>query len=395
MTVQEINPFFLMLPELLRPIAVILSAMAAVIASQALITGSYTLVSEAILLDLLPHLEIHYPSDTKGQLYIGAVNSILWVGCSLVVLYFRSGHRIESAYGLAITITMLMTTVLIFTYLLKVKKKTVLSWLVLLVFGAVETVFFVSSLGKFVHGGYFTAILTLIILVLMLIWYRGTQLEHKYRTDLRLRDHVASLKALREDDSLSLLTHNLVYLDNGRNPDYIDRDILYSILDKGAKRARAYWFLSVNVLDEPDAMNYELETYGTDYIFRIKLNLGFKCSQRINVYLRQIVQDLQQSGEMPPQDKKYSIYGRSTVGSFMFCMIGKSVPTKAELSSLDEMVLNAKYAIRKVAGSKSKWYGLDTSSLINETVPLIVSPRSTGARIKRADSDANRDRDGL
>ncbi len=142
-------------------------------------------------------------------------------------------------------------------------------------------------------------------------------------------------------------------------------------------------------------MNYELETYGTDYIFRIKLNLGFKCSQRINVYLRQIVQDLQQSGEMPPQDKKYSIYGRSTVGSFMFCMIGKSVPTKAELSSLDEMVLNAKYAIRKVAGSKSKWYGLDTSSLVNETVPLIVSPRSIGARIKRADSDANRDRDGL
>ena len=382
-SVQDMNPFFLMLPEMLRPVAVILSAMAAVIASQALITGSYTLVSEAILLDLLPHLEIRYPSDTKGQLYIGAVNNLLWIGCSLVVLYFRSGHRIESAYGLAITITMLMTTVLIFAYLLKVKRKKLLPWLVLLVFGTIEAVFFISSLGKFLHGGYFTAILTLLILAIMVVWYRGTLLEHKYRTDLRLKDHINTLSALRDDNSIPLLSHNLVYLDKGRNTEYIDRDILYSILDKDAKRARAYWFLSVSVLDEPETMNYELETYGTDYIFRIKLNLGFKCSQRINVYLRQIVQDLQMSGELPPQDKKYSIYGKSTVGSFKFCMINKSVPTKAELSSVDEFILNAKYAIRAIAGSRSKWYGLDTSSLIQEMVPLIVSPREKGPRIVR------------
>lgn len=381
--VQDMNPFFLMLPEMLRPVAVILSAMAAVIASQALITGSYTLVSEAILLDLLPHLEIRYPSDTKGQLYIGAVNNLLWIGCSFVVLYFRSGHRIESAYGLAITITMLMTTVLICAYLLKVKRKKILPWLVLLVFGTIEAVFFISSLGKFMHGGYFTAILTLMILMIMVVWYRGTQLEHKYRTNLRLKDHIPMLSALRADASIALLTNNLVYLDNGRNAEYIDRDILYSILDKDTKRAQAYWFLSVNVLDEPDTMNYELETYGTDYIFRIKLNLGFKCSQRINVYIRQIVEDLQQSGELPSQEKKYSIYGRSSVGNFKFCMISKSVPTKAELSSLDEFILNAKYAIRGVAGSRSKWYGLDTSSLINETVPLIVSPAVKGPRIRR------------
>ena len=171
-----------MLPEFLRPVAVVLSAIAAIIASQALITGSYTLVSEAILLDLLPNLEIRYPSDTKGQLYIGTVNSILWIGCSLVVLYFRSGARIEHAYGLAITMTMLMTTVLIFAYLSKLKKKPVLAVVVLLVFGTIESVFFVSSLGKFIHGGYFTVLLTLVILLLMIIWYRGTQLEQKFRT---------------------------------------------------------------------------------------------------------------------------------------------------------------------------------------------------------------------
>ena len=381
--IEDLNPFFLMLPELLRPFAVVLGAAAAIIASQALITGSYTLVSEAILLDLLPHLEIRYPSDTKGQLYIGTVNGVLWIGCSLVVLYFRSGSRMESAYGLAITVTMLMTTLLISVYLRKIKKLRALGWLLLLVFGVIEGVFFISSLGKFMHGGYVTVILTLVLLILMLIWYRGTQLEKKFATRLRLREHVPSLVALHDDESVPMLANNLVYLGSELDNELIDRDILYSILDKDAKRAQAYWFVSVHVLDEPYTMNYELETYGTDCVFRIRLNLGFKCSTRINVYLRQIVQDLLERGELPPQDKKYSIYGPSMVGTFKFCMIHKSVTTKTELSSLDELVLNAKYSIRKIAGSKVKWYGLDTSSLIMENVPLITGGGASVPQIRR------------
>ena len=382
-SIEDLNPFFLMLPEFLRPFAVIIGAAAAIIASQALITGSYTLVSEAILLDLLPHLEIRYPSDTKGQLYISAVNTILWVGCSAVVLYFRSGAKMEAAYGLAITVTMLMTTVLISVYLNKIRKLRAVSYLVLVVFGVLEAVFFISSLGKFTHGGYVTAILTLILLALMAVWYRATQLEQKYSTSLNFEDHISSLRSLRADESLPLLTHNLVYLDGAKDSDRIDRDILYSILDKDPKRAMAYWFININVLDEPDTMNYQVETYGTDFIFRIKLNFGFRCSPRINVYLRQIVQDLQASGELPMQDKKYSIYGSSTVGTFKFCIIHKSVSTKTELSALDELVLNTKYAIRSVAGSKVKWYGLDTSNLIMEHVPLITDGRGTPARIQR------------
>lgn len=372
--IEDLNPFFEMLPEMIRPVAVILSTMAAVIASQALITGSYTLVSEAILLDLLPRLEIRYPSETKGQIYLGAVNNLLWAGCSFVVLYFRSGHKIEAAYGLAITVTMLLTTILLSVYLRKIKGRKVLSWIMLAGFGLIESVFFISSLGKFLQGGYFTAILTVVILLLMIVWHRGTQIEQKYRTYLKISDHIPSLGMLRDDEDVYTLTQNLVYLDNSKDTEYIDRDILYSILDKDPKRAHAYWFVSVNVLDEPDAMNYQVETYGTDYIFRIRLNLGFKCSQRVNVYLRQIVDDLQKSGELPEQDKKYSIYGKSTVGSFKFCMIKKSVPTKSELSSADEMILNIKYAVRKIAGSRVKWYGLDNSSVIVESVPMIVTP---------------------
>ena len=352
---------------------------------EALITGSYTLVSEAILLDLLPHLEIRYPAQTKGQLYISTVNTILWIGCSMVVLYFRSGARMESAYGLAITVTMLMTTLLISVYLSKIRGKRLAGVGLLLVFGAIEAVFFLSSLGKFAHGGYVTVILTLLLLAIMVVWYRGTQLEHKYSTTLRFADYVPNLRSLHDDESLPLLANNLVYLDSSQDPERIDRDILYSILDKDQKRAQAYWFVSVNVLSEPDTMDYRVETYGTDFIFRVKLDLGFQCSPRINVYLRQIVQDLQQSGELPPQDKKYSIYGPSTVGTFKFCIIHKSVTTKTELSPLDERILNTKYAIRRLAGSKVTWYGLDTSSLILEKVPLITGGGSGGKHIRRAE----------
>lgn len=382
-TIENLNPFFLMLPEVLRPFAVLLGAAAAVIASQALITGSYTLVSEAILLDLLPHLEIRYPSETKGQLFIQKVNVILWIGCSLVVLYFRSGARMESAYGLAITITMLMTTLLISVYLMRIRRKRTLSFAVLVVFGILEAVFFVSSLGKFTHGGYVTVILTLLLLFIMLIWYRGTQLEGKFSTRLKLSDYIPNLKKLRDDSEVPTLSHNLVYLDKESDPDLIDRDILYSILDKDPKRAQAYWFVTVNVLNEPDTTSYHVETYGTDFIFRIRLNLGFKSSPAINLYLRQIVHDLMESGELPKQDKKYSIYGPSSVGTFKFCIVHKAVGSNTDLSTLDELVMNTKYAIRHVAGSKVQWYGLETSNVIIEKVPMIVSGSTEAKRIER------------
>ena len=383
-TQMDPNPFFLMLPEPMRPFAVILGAAAAVIASQALITGSYTLVSEAISLDLLPHLEVRYPSETKGQLFIEKVNTILWIGCSLVVLYFRSGARIESAYGLAITLTMLMTTLLISVYLMRLRKKKVLACAVLAVFGVLEAVFFISSLGKFTHGGYVTVILTLLLLALMVVWYRGTRLERHFITPLVLADYLPHLAKLHNDTSVPLFAHNLVYLDKEESPGLIDRDTLYSILDKDPKRALAYWFVSVNVLNEPDTMNYEVETYGTNFIFRVKLNLGFKQSPRVNVYLRQIVNDLQMSGELPQQEKKYSIYGPSTVGPFKFCVIHKTVTTKSELSTIDEMIMNTKYAIRHAAGSRIQWYGLDTANIITENVPLIVAHHQGGApRIDR------------
>ena len=383
--IHDMNPFFMMLPEMMRPFAVLLGAAAAVIASQALITGSYTIVSEAIMLDLLPHLEIQYPADIKGQLYIGTVNKILWIGCTLVVLYFRSGARLESAYGLAITVTMLIDSVLIFFFLRFVKGKKLLCWVVFAIFGAIESVFFASSLTKFMHGGYVTVFMTLVILCVMVVWYRGTQLEKKFCHSLNLADHVPALRQLSTDTSMPMLCNNLVYLERQGESGTIDRDILYSILDKDPKRAQAYWFVSVDVMDEPDLLQYEVDTYGTDFIFRIRLKLGFKCDQRINIYLRQIVQDLQASGDLPLQDKKYSIYGKSTVGTFKFCVIHKAVPHKAELGGFDRTILSTKYTIRKLIGSQPKWYGLDTAIVITERVPMIVGGSVPTKRISRAE----------
>jgi len=373
--IEDMNPFFLMLPELLRPFAVLLGALAAIIASQALITGSYTLVSEAIRLDLMPHMLIRYPSDTKGQLYIGTVNTVLWIGCSMVVLYFRSGSRMESAYGLAITVTMLMTTLLLAVYLRSIRKKPLLAGFVLLVFGAIESVFFLSSLAKFAHGGYVAVIMAMLLFAIMVIWYRGTELEQKYTVRLRVRDYLKNFEALRRDEATPVCAQNLVYIDKSNDTETLDRDILYSILDRDPKRAEAYWFFSIHLMDEPDVARYHLETYGTDFIFRVRLELGFKNDQLLNAYLRQIVGDLLASGELPPQERKFSIYGPSNVGTFKFGFIKRSVAAGTVLTRFEEFILTAKYRIRELIGSQAHWYGLDTSSLIVESVPLSAPGR--------------------
>ena len=375
--IEDMNPFFLMLPQSLRPVAVLLGALAAIIASQALITGSYTLVSEAIRLDLMPHMLIRYPSDTKGQLYIGTVNTALWIGCSLVVLYFRSGTRMESAYGLAITVTMLMTTLLLAVYLMKVRKKPVLAVFVLVVFGAIESVFFFSSLAKFAHGGYVAVIMAMLLFGIMVIWHKGTELEQKYSVRLKVRAYLSNLAALRNDEKTPPCADNLVYIDKSDDPETLDRDILYSILDRDPKRAAAYWFFSIHLMDEPDVVRYKLETFGTDYIFRVRLELGFKNDQFLNAYLRPIVSDLLASGELPKQEKRFSIYGPSDVGTFKFGFIRRSVASGTELTRFEEFILTAKYRIREMIGSQIHWYGLDTSSLIIESVPL-SAPRRQG-----------------
>ena len=381
--IKDLNPFYVMLPEALRPVAILLSALAAIIASQALISGSYTLVHEAANLDLMPHLNVRYPSDTKGQIYIPFVNNILWLFCVLVVLYFRSGSRMENAYGLAITISMLMMTVMFCVYIGVLHKHPVAAVLFGVIFFALEGVFFISSLGKFVVGGYVAIIISLAVLFIMLAWYRGTQVEQAQNTFLNMREHLPAIKNLQDDESIPMCSHNVVYLVKGDDPEKIDRDILYSILDKDPKRANAYWFISVNTTNEPYQKQYEVETFGTDYIFRINLHLGYKVRPSVNIYLRQVVSDLLASGELPKQHRQHSIYGPSDVGSFKFCLIRKMMPQEGDIDEVDNLLIRSKYAIRRIVGNPFQWFGLETSNILIEYVPLFLARRLKDDRLER------------
>ena len=383
-SVNSLNPFYQMLPEGMRPFAILLSTVAAIIASQALITGSFTLVSEATRLDLMPHLKIDYPSETKGQLYIPLVNNLMWVGCIFIVLLFKTSGRMEAAYGLAITVTMLMTTTLLVSYLAGVLRKRALALAFALVFGAIELSFFISCCTMFFDGGYVMIILSALLAYVMYVWRRGTAIERTQTVYLPIRDYIDQLSRLRNDTSHHVRADNLVFLTNDSSSDLLDRDILYSILDKRPKRARTYWFLNVHVTDEPYTNTYTVNTFGTDFVFKVQLQLGFKVNQRINPYLRQVVADLIESGELAPQPRTYSIYRKpSNVGDFRFCMLRKVLAPETNLSPRDYRTMNAKYAIRSKCGSPDRWYGLENSSIIFETVPLFseVKPATTLKRI--------------
>ncbi len=373
LSIEDLNPFFQMLPDAVRPFGVVLSTCAAIIASQALITGAFSLVSEASRLDLMPHMQVFYPAETRGQLYIPMVNYVMWAGCIIVVLLFQSSAHMEAAYGLAITITMLCTTLLLFYYLHVIRKVKLAPWIFVVFFVALEGFFFISSLTKFFHGGYFTIILALLIASIMVSWYYGSAVERRQANLLPVRDYLAQLDRLRHDSTYDKLCDNLVYLTNNGRTNYLDRDILYSIFDKHPKRANAYWFVNVKVTDQPHTFEYSVENFGTDYFFRVHLYLGYKVNQRVNAYLRQIVGELSASGELPPQKSDYSVYKTpGPIGSFRFCMVYKTLAPESDVDPRERSAIALKYAIRRHAGSPVQWYGLENSNVIYEYVPLFT-----------------------
>ena len=387
--IDDLNPFFQMLPEDFRVFAIALSTFAAIIASQALITGSFSIVSEAVRLDLMPHMRINYPSETKGQIYIPMVNNVMWIACICVVLLFQTSAHMEAAYGLAITVTMLMTTVLLFTYLSRIRHKPALAVPFAVFFGAIEFMFFFSSLTKFFHGGYVTVIIAAAIFLVMYVWRRGTAIERTQTVYLPVNKYLDQIFDLSHDSEYPLLADNLVFLTNDSSFDKLDRDILYSILDKQPKRARAYYFLNVQVTDEPFTHEYIVDDFGTDFLFKVQLRLGFKVNQRVNTYLYQIVANLVERGQLAPQNHKYSIYLEpSVVGDFKFCLIRKTLSPETDLSGINRGCIELKYFIRGLCGSPARWYGLENSSLIFEHVPLF-------SKTKRQHRLTRIERDGL
>lgn len=381
--VNDMNPFFEMLPPSLRPFSIILSTLAAIIASQALISGSFTLVSEAMRLDLMPHMKVSYPSKTKGQIFIPLVNLIMGLGCVGVVLFFQSSSRMEAAYGLAITLTMLMTTVLMSVYLRKASKHSVGAVVFCVLFGSIELSFFLSSLTKFMHGGYVTIIIASILALVMVVWLRGTSIEHAQSDFFPMSRFVEQFLDIRGDTSLPVFADNLVFITNNPQVDLLERDILFSIFDGRPKRARAYWFVNISVTDEPYTHAYSIHSFGTEHIFKVQLDLGFKIDQFVGIYLRQIIGDLVRSGEVPPQTRHYSVPRRhDEVGDIKFCLLRKYLAPESSISRSDRLIMSTKYSIRRICGSPIKWYGLEPSDTTIEYVPLF-GPEREVVRLRR------------
>lgn len=370
--IGDINPFFQMMPGAFLIFGIVISTLAAIIASQALISGSFTLVSEAIKLNLFPRLHTMYPSKSKGQLYLPSINKLLWIVCIGIVFYFKSSEHMEAAYGLSITVTMLMTTILLFNYLIKQKTPIVLSTIMLIFFGTFEFSFFIANIVKFMHGGFVAVIIALGILSIMFIWVRGSYIKMRLLENVPIEDYKEQLNLLRQDTTRPKYATNLVCLTTTHDPTLIERKIMYSLLDKRPKKADVYWFVHISVTDEPYQADYSVETFGTSYIVRVQLKLGFRVEQKLNVFLRQISTDLVKSGELDRQLRTYTIMPDRIVGDFRFILIQEQISYESDLNFWDSLVFKSKLFIKRFTVTPSKWFGLDTSDVYIEKVPLFI-----------------------
>ncbi|MBD7911601.1 MULTISPECIES: KUP/HAK/KT family potassium transporter [Clostridium] len=370
--IEGLNPFFQMVPEGLLIFAIVISTLAAIIASQALISGSFTLVSEAIKLNLFPRLHIMYPSKSKGQLYIPSINKLLWIVCIGIVLYFKNSEHMEAAYGLAITVTMLMTTILLFNYLLKKKTPLIVAICILIFFGVIEFCFFIANIVKFMHGGFVAVLIALGILTVMIIWIKGHYIKMGLLEEVPIEDYKDQLNQLRQDEDRPKYATNLVYLTSLGSRKYIERKIMYSILDKRPKKANVYWFVNIDVTDEPYLAEYNVDTFGTSYIVKVRLKLGFRVEQKLNVFLRQISNELVESGEIEMQARTYTTMPDRKISDFRFILIQEHLSYESELKSWDSLILRSKLLIKKITVTPARWFGLETSDVYIEKVPLFV-----------------------
>ena len=371
----DFNPFFEALPSQWKFFAIILATLAAIIASQALITGSFTLVSEASGLKFLPRMKIIYPSTEQGQLFIPSINKMLYAATIGIVFLFRTSEHMEAAYGLAITVTMLMTTVLLFEYLSLRKVNFSLRLIFLLLFGAIETMFLISSLAKFLHGGYVTVIIAAFIGAIMYVWYFGNKVRDKREAEnayVRLDEYTTMLSNLSHDESIPLYATNLVYMAKVKYNKFIKRDMLYSILDKRPKRAHAYWFVTVNVTNEPFTAEYAVNTYGTKNVINVQLYLGFKQQQKVNVYLRQIVHDLIKDGTIESQPQEYTTTPGRDVGDFKFVIVNDVISPQTQLSSYEKWLVESRVWLQNLSSNPAVWFGLEYADTVIERVPLIL-----------------------
>lgn len=378
------KPIFELLGHDLLIPEVMLATMAAVIASQAVISGSFTLISEAIRLNFWPRVKLVYPSDQKGQLYVPSINLFLWAGCVAVVLYFRESVNMEGAYGLAITLTMWVNTLLMAFFL---HKNKVNLWYILsfiLVFSMIEGSFLVANLQKFWHGGYVTIFIAAVVSSIMYIWWRANKIKKELTEYERLSDYITPLKELSRDETIPKYATHLVFMSNAGRQTDVESKIIYSIFQRRPKRADIYWFIHVDTLDEPYTMEYKVNIIEPDDIIKVTFKLGFRVDQKINVYFRKVVEDLVANGEVDITSRYRSLNEQNVIGDFRFVVLEKFLSYDNELPLLDRLIMKSYFFFKQFTSSEDKYFGLDTDAVKLEKVPLIIKP-VTKYNLKRID----------
>jgi KUP system potassium uptake protein len=371
------NPFYLIMPEWFIPYGIGIATLAAVIASQAMITGSFTLISEAVRLNLWPKVKINYPSIQKGQLYVPSMNWILWAGCIVVILLFKKSAAMEGAYGLAITITFIMTTILMCVYLMRKRFPGYFIVLFALIYGLLELVFLVGNMAKFFHGGWFTILLSLVIFSVMWSWSAARRIKNRYVKFVEIEDYYQIISDLSEDSSVPKYSSQLVYLTSANFKSEIEAKIMYSILQKQPKRADVYWLVHVDVTDEPYTLEYKVDFLIPEKLIRIDFRLGFRVEQRINVLFRLVVEELVRNGEIDITSKYPSLNKHHIVGDFRFVVLEKVLSRSNRLNLLERLTMAYYFVLKRLGLSEEKGFGLDLSFVTVEQVPLIVTKTDT------------------
>jgi KUP system potassium uptake protein len=372
--VSKGSVFFGIMPQWFLIPGIIIATVAAVIASQALISGSFTLISESMRLNLWPKFRINYPTEEKGQSYIPAINFILFVGCCGITLYFRNSSHMEAAYGLAITLCMLATSVLFSNYLITQRTNAVFIYLYLAVYLTIELSFLFANLEKFKHGGFVTLIVGGGLFVIMYVWYRSRKIKNRYVEFVRMEHYIPQIQELSNDRTVVKTATHLVYLTSANNPREIEHKIIYSILNKKPKRADIYWLVHVDTLDDPYTAEYSVDHIIPNDIIRVEFRLGFRIAPKLNLMFRRVVEELVTNKEVNITSRYESLERNNVVGDFQFIVMEKYLSQDNELPFFERIVMKLYFWLKEISLSEERGFGLDPSNVTVEKFPLIVSP---------------------
>jgi KUP system potassium uptake protein len=378
------NPFFQIMPQWFLLPGVLLATAAAIIASQAIISGSFTLISEAVMLNFWPRIRVLHPTYVRGQVYLPFVNWFLWIACSLVVFSFKESSNMNAAYGLAITITEIMTTFLLSYYLFQKGLNHRLVLLLFMTYLTIEGSFLIANLHKFKYGGWFTLLLASIYFLIMFGWYFGRKIKNRYITFADLDKYLDLFRDLSKDESVPRLATNLVYIIRANRHDQVESKVIYSIFHKQPKRADTYWLLHVDRVNEPNSFNYQVTQIIPGILIRIDFHIGFKVEPKINLYFKEVIEDLVESGEIRLSSSYDSLKKHDYEGDFKFILIDRIMSRDYTLSNWENFILSLNSLVRKLSLTDIRTLNLDSTNTIIEQVPITID-QPVAYRINRVE----------